>query len=168
MDQNTRTSIVAAAVTAAGPVSNYADQSAWSNAVHEHAVGIAVMASETSQIARTLTSIENAKVFPGTVMQIRKERSSTRGLITLHTGTDRTREGVPEGCEQVRTERTDNALGLAMAQKFKSLIGHRVLVWVEVEEYNNGQGKVRVVKHVEPLGVDAEFEQKANSTGLAA
>lgn len=169
MDTNTRLGIITAAVTATGPAANYDDPGAYQAAIHENAISIAVMASETSAIAKSLNSIENAKVFSGTIMSVKREQSSTRGIITLHTGPNaRPKEGVPAECEQVRTDRTDNALGLAMAKKAKSLIGHRVLVWVEVEEYNGGQGKVRVLKHVESLGVDAEFEQKAGAAGLAA
>lgn len=168
MDTNTRTSIITSAVVAAGSVDRYEDQAAWQTQVHANAVAIAVMASETSQITRSLESIENAKVFSGTVLQVKKEASSTRGVVTLHTGTDRSRDGVPEGCEQVRTDRTDNPLGLAMARRVKSLVGQRVLVWVEVEEYNGGQGKVRVLKHAEPLSVDPQFEEKLHGAGFAA
>lgn len=92
------------------------------------------------------------KVFTGIVRDVKKEQSSTRGLITLYTGTDRAKDGVPEGCETLRTERTDNPEGLAMAKKVKGLIDHKVTVWVEVEEYGNGSGKVRVLRHVESRG----------------
>lgn len=157
MDNSTRINVISAAVIAAGPVGE--DRSAWQAQVQENAVNIAVMASDTSQIAKALASIENAKVFSGTVVSVKKETSSTRGVITLNTGTDRAKEGVAEGCEQVRTERTDNIMGRNMALKMRDLIGHRVLVWVEVEEYNNGAGKVRVLKHVEDLGVDLTVAQ---------
>lgn len=92
------------------------------------------------------------KVFSGTIVDIKKEQSSTRGLITINTGTDREKEGVPAGCEQIRTERTDNPEGKAMAKKVQGLKGNRVLVWVEVEEIKGGQSKVRVLRHVQDLG----------------
>lgn len=149
MDNTTRTNIITAAVMATGPAGD--DPAAWQAKVQENAVSIAVMASETSNIAKALTSIENSKVFPGTVVSVRRERSSTRGIVTIYTGTDRVTEGVPAGCEQVRTDRTDGAIGLAMAKKAKAAIGARILMWVEVEEYNGGQGKVRVLKHFEIL-----------------
>ncbi|GAB2733899.1 hypothetical protein [Nocardioides pakistanensis] len=154
MDSATRTNITAAAVMSAGPVTAYEDRAAYNAAVHENAVSIAIMASESGSIGKALTQIENCKIFSGTVVSVKKEKSSTRGVITLNTGTDRAREGVPEGCEQVRTERTDNPIGLAMARKMREMIGHRVLVWVEVEEINNGANKVRVLRHAEDLGVD--------------
>ena len=138
MDSATRTSIITAAVIAAGPAGE--DRADWQFRVQENAVSIAVMAGETSSVAKAIESIEKSKVFTGTVVSVKREKSSTRGVITLHTGTDRTKEGVPAGCEQVRTERTDNPIGLSMAKKMKALIGRKVVVWVEVEEFNYGAG----------------------------
>lgn len=166
MDSSTRMNVIAAAVTAAGPVGE--DRAAWQAAVQELAIGITVMASETSQIAKAIESIENSKVFKGTVMSVKKETSSTRGIVTLHTGTDRVKDGVPAGCEQVRTERTDNPVGLAMAKKMREMIGNSVLVWVEVEEYNNGAGKVRVLRHAEILGADLGYDEKVAAAANAA
>lgn len=85
-------------------------------------------------------------------MHIAKEHSSTRGVVTLHTGTERS----DDGNEQIRTERTDNPVGLAMAKQVKDLVGHKVVVWVEVEQTKNGQSKVRVLRHVEDRGVDRD------------
>jgi hypothetical protein len=59
----------------------------------------------------------------------------------------------PDGLEQVRTERTDTPDGAAMWDRLKALKDHKVVIWVEVQEYNGGQGKVRVVQHVEDLDV---------------
>ena len=42
-----------------------------------------------------------------------------------------------------------------MARRLTMLVGHRVLLWVEVAVMNGGAGKVRVIRHVEDLGVDA-------------
>lgn len=153
MDFNQRTSIITAAAAAAGPV---ADDSEWRASVTEKAIEIAVMCSDGSDVAKALESIGKAKVFVGHVVSVKKEASSTRGVVTLYTGTDREKDGVPAGCEQVRTDRTDAPLGLSMARKVRDLIGHRVVVWVEVEEYNGGQGKVRVLRHVESQGLSGE------------
>lgn len=100
--------------------------------------------------------IAKAKTFIGTVTDVKKEQSSTRGVITLFTNTEQARDGLPAGHEQVRTDRTDSGVaGKALALKARSLIGHRVLVHVEIEEYQgkNGPGKVRVLRHLEDLGV---------------
>lgn len=191
MDDAQRLSIITAAVSAAGPQTAYTkveqvqaknddgspkfdsenrpvlvpvevqDPGAWQTAVIQNAVQIAVMAGEKSNVVAAIDQITKSKTFTGTVIEVKKEPSSTRGIITLHTGTDRVKEGVPAGCEQVRTDRTDNPLGLALARKMKNLIGHKVVVWVEVEEINGGSGKVRVLRHVESLGVDQDFARKA-------
>lgn len=180
MDESTRITITAAAVNAAGPVSNYTttgkvenpdgtftevtvpDPAAYQVAVHENAINIAVMAGEKGLVGKALAGVvgPNTKIFSGTVVGVRKEASSTRGLITLHTGTDREKEGLPAGCEQVRTERTDNPIGKSVALKARNMLGHRVLVYVEVEEINGGQSKVRVLRHVESLGVDNDAASK--------
>lgn len=160
MDANQRTQLICTAVTAVGPKTAYETPEAWQAALHATALDLAVMTSEGSDIANAVSALSEAKVFSGTVTGIYKEKSSTRGVITLHTGTDRVKDGVPAGCEQVRTDRTDGAVGRAMALSVKELIGHRLLVRVVVEEFNGGQGKVRVVKHITDLGVDPQFEQK--------
>lgn len=99
------------------------------------------------------TQLDACKVFSGTVVDVKKEQSSTRGLVTLNTGTDREKDGLNAGEEQVRTERTDNPEGLAMAKKVRELKGRRVLVWVEVEEIKGGSSKVRVLRHIQDIGV---------------
>lgn len=167
MDVTTRTNIVAAAVVAAGPQGD--DPATWAAQVQSNAIEIALMAENDSDIAKVLDVIQGAsdpnnkvaKAFTGTVLTVKRESSSTRGLVTLHTGTDRVKEGVPEGAEQVRTERTDNPNGLAMAKKMQMLKGHKVLVYVEIEEFNGGAGKVRVLRHVRDLGVDPAYAENA-------
>lgn len=96
--------------------------------------------------------------FTGIVMSVTKEVSSTRGIVTLHTGTDRVRSGVPAGCEQVRTDRTDHPYGLMIAKQVKGLIGHRVSVTVEVQNVDGGPMKIRVLTKVNDLGPAPEFE----------
>jgi hypothetical protein len=41
-----------------------------------------------------------------------------------------------------------------MAKRLVKLVGHRVLLWVEVEPIANGARKSRVIRHVEDLGID--------------
>lgn len=156
MDVNQRTAVVTAAVAAVGPVAEN-----WEAAVTSKAVEIAVMLGENSDVSKAINSIENCKIFTGTVTAVTKEQSSTRGIITLFTGTEQTRDGIPAGHEQVRTERTDNPVGRALAIKARELIGHKVTVWVEVEAYNNGAGKVRVLRHIADRGVDPTYAPSA-------
>jgi hypothetical protein len=167
MDSITRTNIILAAVSATGSQAEYttpvtgadgtvsavSDPAAWQAKVQENAIEIALMTSDKSDIVKALDEIEKAKVFTGTIVSVKKEQSSTRGVITLFTGTERTRDGIEPGHEQVRTDRTDTLMGLAMARKARDLQGHKVLLHVLVEEYNGGQGKVRVVKSLRDLGV---------------
>jgi hypothetical protein len=41
-----------------------------------------------------------------------------------------------------------------MARRLVRLVGHRALLWVEVEPMANGTRKSRVIRHVEDLGPD--------------
>lgn len=152
MDTETRTQIVLAAVAATGPEVEGGD---WSSSVAQMAARITAMCSERSEVARVIDQVADAKVFPGTVLSVVREKSSTRGLVTLRT---RPSEHHPDGTEPVRTERTDTTLGLAMAKRLTALVGHKVMVWVEVEQIPNSTRKSRVVRHVEDLGVDANTE----------
>lgn len=182
MDQNLSTAITAAAVTATGPQTAFTqvvtapngetmtvvDPAAWQAAVVGNAIQIAVMASESGAVGRALKQIEESKVFTCTVVSVEKEARSTRGFVIVHTGTERAAKDMrgnplPEGFEVFRTERTDSPIGVAMARKIRGLIGHRVLVWVEVEPIpGDAEGrKARVVRHVEDLGVDAEAGSKS-------
>lgn len=151
MDTNTRTNIITAAVNAAGPVGD--DRAAWNAKVTENAVAISVMLTETSSVNKAIDQIAACKVFPASVVEIVKEQRSTRGVVTLKT---KPSTHAPDGIETARTDRTDNAQGQAMAKKIRSLVGNRVLLWVELEVMANGN-KVRVIRHVEDLGVDPEL-----------
>ena len=155
MEQSDKNQIVIAAVTAAGPVGD--DRAAWSDRVLEMAAQIAAMTSPASDVMTTIDSVNNAKVFTAVLLEIKKEQSSTRGLLTLKT---RVSEHAPDGTEQARTERTDTRQGIAMARRCRALVGHRVAVWVEVQTMKNSTNKVRVIAHIEDLG-EAEDEVSA-------
>ncbi len=148
MDQITTEQIVLTAVSAAGPVGD--DRAGWLDRVSDLAAEITVLCSDRSRVARRVQGIANSKVFTATIVGGKLEASSTRGVVNLHT---KATEQHPDGLEQVRTERTDTPDGMAMWSRIKALKDHRVVVWVEVQEYNGGQGKVRVVQHVEDLDV---------------
>lgn len=158
MDAPTRTSIILAAVTAAGPIGS--DPSAWHGEVAGLVGSITAMTAEGSELSKIIDGMTgpNSKVFRGHLVNVRRQDSSTRGIATLFTGTERIFEGVPAGCEEVRTERTDNPIGLAMAQRLGSLIGHEVVIWVEVQDFKSGQDtkKMRVVHHAQSLGLSRE------------
>jgi hypothetical protein len=152
MEQSEVNQIVLAAVSAAGPIDEE-HPGEWDAKVQDAAARIAVMCSPTSSVSKTVQSVANAKVFAAQVVKITKEASSTRGLVTLKTKPSKFHE---DGIEQARTERTDTASGLTMARRIRSLVGHRVLLWVEVESIADGASKVRVIRWVEDLGPVAD------------
>jgi len=149
MEIQERNQIILAAVQAAGPVTE--DLAEWQSTVAEMATRITAMCSDQSPVAQAIGRVADSKVFVGSVVSIEKEASSTRGIVTIRT---RPSQYHPDGTEQARTDRTDNAEGMAMARSIKALVGHRVRFWVQVEEYGNGSSKVRVIRNVEDLGVD--------------
>lgn len=114
--------------------------------------------SSSSLLIEKLTG-PDTKHFSGVLLNVQKEASSTRAVLTLETGTDReskdsiSKEVLPAGQEQVRSERTDSSdAGRALAMQAKSLVGHRVLVTVHLEAMSNGKGKVRVLQDIRDLG----------------
>lgn len=145
MDAATRTQVILAAVTSIPPDT----EGDWSTQVHLRAAQIAAMVSDSSSVARVVDGVGNAKVFTGEVVSVHKEASSTRGVVVLNTGTDRAHDGLPAGHEQVRTDRTDSPVGMAMARMVRGLVGRRVVLWVELE--GSGDRKFRVLRHVEPI-----------------
>lgn len=152
--------IILAAVNAAGPVGD--DPAGWEARVEQLGVQLSAMLDDNSRFSKAIDRVGAAKVFRGAVISVRQERSSTRGVVTLSTGTDRsktdaiTKQDLPGGCEQVRTDRTDSAVGLAMARRMTTLIGHDILAWVFLEPYAGGEAKVRVLVNVEDLGVSRD------------
>jgi len=167
MEAQTRTAVIAAAYAAAGPLPVDADEDA--RAEHKARVVQAITtitvtaADEKSFANRAIDQVTpgpNVKVFTGTVVKVTREESTTRGIVHLRTRVHA--EYAPDGIEQVRTERTDDSIGLAIARRLRSLKGHRVLLWVEIESFTSKNGskrKSRVVRHVEDLGLPAADEE---------
>lgn len=169
MDANIRTQIILAAINATpaydeGLTNRKGEEVAnaherWEAEVAHKARSIFGMVGEKSRIGRSLAVMEsagdpqdkNAKVFAGSVLNITREERSTRGLVTFRTAVSKFS---PDGIETARTDRTDTAEGLIMANRFRGLLGHRVLVFIEMEAINDGATKVRTIRHVEDLGVD--------------
>lgn len=129
-----------------------------------------ITASIKARAAAAANAPEPSKVksFVGTIVKVEKEASSTRGVITFKTGTTRTSKDwrdkttpLPSGYEQARTDRTDDSSGgKEVATKCVELRGHRVRVTVHIEPIKgnpDGHG-VRIVKTVDDLGVDPDFQ----------
>jgi hypothetical protein len=154
MDHDQRLQIVTAAVAAVGAVGD--DQAGWQGRVDEMIARLTAMCAETSPAARLIEQVERSKTFTATIVGGKIERSSTRVVVTLKT---RPSERNPEGIEEARTERTDTPAGKAMSQRLRCLKGHRVVIWVEVEQIPGSDRRVRVVRHVEDMGADPDVEQ---------
>ena len=145
MDESTRTKIILAAIESVGPVGD--DPASWQDAVAQSAARITAMTSERSAISKVVDSVANSKVFPATIQRLQLEKASNRVMVTLGT---KPSTHHPDGVEVARTERLDNG-GQALANTLKALKGHRVMLWVEVQE-TSASKKVRIVTHVEDLG----------------
>lgn len=140
--------VLAAASVAAAAAATDDDELDHSTRVALAAAEITSWLDPRSEVSRAITQVANCKVFLASVVAIRKEKSSTRGVVTLHTGTDRS----DDGNEEVRTERTDSPIGRAMARRVQTeMIGRKVLVYVEVEPIG-GDRKVRVLRHIVDQG----------------
>ena len=162
-DLASRAAIIGAAASLAGKGAHLGE-------VMDQAARIASMTCDRSAVAQVVDAITNpdSKVLVGHVIGVRKDPKSTRGVILLWTGTtltykykiDGAEYTAPEGVEVVRTDRTDDnsGYGKRLALRLRDLIGHKVTVWVAMEEVvgSADNNKTRVVKHVLDLGLSEE------------
>lgn len=158
LDTKERNDIILGAVTMTGPVAEGQTQSEWDSKLKTNAKSIALMLNDNSDVARTINMLAECKNFTGTILGVQKEASSTRGFVALKTVESKFS---PDGIETVRTERTDSsAEAKAFASRLRTeLTGHRVLVWVEMQEIKGSAGqKVRILQHVQDLGEDPDFD----------
>lgn len=164
METSDLTMIVAAAVTAAGPLDKSASpqqMAAWQIRVAELAARIAVMAAPESDLGRLVNGIAGAKIFRGVIRSTVKDPNSNRVIVLIETGTTREYKyrigGVehvaPAGQEVMRTDFLSNPVaGSALARRARSLIGRKVAVWVEMEKTNDpNKPGVRVLRHIEDV-----------------
>lgn len=154
LDAKERNDIILGAVAMTGPVGE--SQAEWDARLKANAKSLSLMLNDNSDVARSINMLAECKNFVGTILGVQKEESSTRGFVALKTTPSKFND---EGVESVRTERTDSSdEAKAFASRLRrELIGHRVLVWVEMQETKAGQ-KVRVLQHVQDLGEDPEFD----------
>lgn len=166
MDTKTRTDLLIAAMNAVGPVSEPTTNSkgteiasaaeTWEFNVEQKAMEIMTMSADGSRLSRSLDVVATAhdkshqgsKAFSATLKDLSIESSSRRAILTLRG------RGADED-EQVRTDRTDTARGALMARTAKALVGHRVMVYIEMEETPQGR-KVRILRHLTDLGPDQD------------
>lgn len=169
MSESERRQVILAAVAATGP-DNGPDERGltWPQCVAETAARITAMLDPHSEVSRAIGHLEMSKVFVATVANVQREASSTRALVTLRT---RPSDRHPDGLETARSDRTDQPLGMVMAKRLVSLKGHRVMLWVELEQMG-GQAdrRVRVIRHVEDLdpSLPAPAPKSSTTTTSAA
>ena len=174
LDQNARAAVLAAAYAAAGPAGTTpAERAKHAARVQLRAVEVAVeLSDDKSLFNRALEQVlgPNTRTFTGTVLSVEDHMgqarngggavSTTRRQVTFRTRVHK--EYAPDGTEQALTERTDNLVGRAIAKKMESLVGHRVLVWVETEAFTTKAGstrKSRVIRHVVDLGLPRDDDE---------
>ena len=172
IDSATRDQIIVAAVTGAGPVGDNAEE--WEVSVLRGARKItAVLSDPESIFAKAVEEIDGAGKFVSLVSLVKKEKSSTRGIVyiqdvpriegnvvpvprytyeqisAIHVEQTAARtagnkpDPRPDGLEAIRTERTDTLDGLTMAKEATSLIGHRVLIY-KVQEVAKNNPNLKV------------------------
>ncbi|WP_422759091.1 hypothetical protein [Paenarthrobacter sp. C1] len=154
LDTKERNDIILGAVAMTGPVGD--NQAEWAARLKTNAKSLTLMLNDNSDVARSIAMLADCKNFTGTILGVQKEASSTRGFIAFKTAESKFN---PDGIETARTERTDSdEEAKAFASRLRNeLTGHRVLVWIEMQETKNGQ-KVRILQHVQDLGPDPDFD----------
>lgn len=131
----------------------------WETPVAARAVEIVALLSERSSVSQAVAQIEASTAFATTIVAVELERLSKRALVTMRS---RPTERRPDGIEHARSERYDDPLGRLMAQRLRSLVGHRVTMWIEREAATSSPDrKVRVIRHVVDLGADPSFTAAA-------
>ncbi|MEH0110587.1 hypothetical protein V6N00_12825 [Tersicoccus sp. MR15.9] len=143
-----------AAVASAQLAAREQAQEDWKHGLNRNLKQITVLLNDQSSASKIVDMIHNAKPVMGVLLYVTKEASSTRGFIGLKT---RESKWAKDGIETARTERTDTSPeALEFCRQLRALIGHRVLVRIDMQEYDGG--KLRVAQHVEDLGPAKDFD----------
>ncbi|UQI49744.1 hypothetical protein M1P56_35105 (plasmid) [Streptomyces sp. HU2014] len=143
---HSRLDLIIAAAQAAGPCPP-GEEAVWTERVRGLAVDLFVLGDTVDQDLRRL---ESAKAFTATMLAVRVEESSRRGVLTL-----RNTSGELE--QPIRTDRGDNDAGRAMIERARALIGHRVRVYRLNEQMaSNAKLQVRTVVHLVDYGPDTD------------
>lgn len=149
-----RNAIIFGAVGMTGPIGE--DPSDWNLRLKQNAKYLTTLLSEGSPVAKTIDMIDEAKKFVGTVLFVTKEPTSKRAFVVLKTNPSKLNE---DGIETVRTEIVDwegkSGEAYSFAKDLKSLTGHRVLLYVEMQTgKDDATRKFRILQHADDLGPD--------------
>src|SRR5207253_1489873 len=148
-DGRSAVTVDAANLVLVTPAASLAGPAASVESITARAVDLALLAAPDSPVMATVDRVLAASRFVAVIRGVAVEDSSTRGLVKLET-----RKGDEVDTETIRTERTDGPEGRAMVDRLRPLIGHRVLVFKEVEDGGRDR-KYRLLVHVVDLGHEA-------------
>ncbi|MFE7814500.1 hypothetical protein ACFU5P_21595 [Streptomyces sp. NPDC057433] len=148
-----------AAARAAGPCPP-GGEAAWSERVRAQAVHLYTLADS---VGLELQRLDAAKQFTATLLTVRVEATSTRGLLVVRNTSGE--------LEHLRTDRGDTDAGRAMIERARTLVGHRLRVYRLNEQMaSNAKLQVRTVVHLTDFGPDTDpvHEHGAKENVLAA
>ncbi|MFI8093799.1 hypothetical protein ACIF9R_36775 [Streptomyces sp. NPDC086080] len=148
-----------AAARAVGPCPPGAEAD-WTEQVRARAVHLYTLADTVGQDLRRLDS---AKQFTATLLSVRVEATSTRGVLVLRNTSGE--------LERLRTDRGDSEAGRAMIERARGLVGHRLRVYRLNEQMaSNAKLQVRTVVHLADCGPDTDpiHENSAKENVLTA
>lgn len=155
IDTTTKQNIILGAVNMTGAIGESAAD--WNSRFISNVKKVTTLLSEGSSAAKTIDMLSEAKRFVGTIVYVGKEKTSKRGFVVIKTGTDRDEHGL----ETVRTEIVEgNESVNAFAKDLReNMIGHRVLLYVEMQTGKTADKKFRILQYVEDLGEDTSITE---------
>jgi hypothetical protein len=136
------------------------EEAAWTEQVRARAVHLYTLADTVGQ---DLQRLDAAKQFTATLLSVRVEDTSTRGLLVVRNTSGE--------LEHLRTDRGDTEAGRAMIERARALVGHRLRVYrVNEQMAGNAKMQVRTVVHLTDYGPDTDpvHEHSAKENVLAA
>ena len=154
------TNIVSAAASSVGAV----DPAIFDVEVAKRAAQIITVSSAEGRVGKFLNELSESKPFVGTIYGVKIEPNTKRGLVVIKTQpSDRT----PDGVETIRTDIVDgNPLALDLLAQIKAAKGQKALIYKYLEQ--NGDQKYRVVKAIQIIGEDPEYNaEEARAAAIA-
>ncbi|MER5302155.1 hypothetical protein ABT039_22230 [Streptomyces lasiicapitis] len=148
-----------AAARAVGPCPPGED-AVWTEQVRAKATHLYTLADTVGQ---DLQRLDAAKQFTATLLAVRVEATSTRGVLIVRNTSGE--------LEHLRTDRSDTDGGRAMVERARALAGHRLRVYrVNEQMASNAKMQVRTVVHLTDYGLDTDpvSETGAKENVLAA
>lgn len=145
--------IVSAAAASVGQVA----PEEFDTEVAKRAAQIITSSSLEGRVGKFLNTLSESTPFVGTIYGVKIEPKTKRGFVVVKTQvSDRT----PDGIETIRTDIVDgNPLALDLIEQIKNAKGKKALVYKYLEQ--NGDQKYRVVKAIQIIGDDLEFDADA-------